>query len=616
MPLLVDGLGVCLAADALCRLPQVGQTVGDFPLLALLVGHVCRDPILIRFDQVHHFHRLRLAQEVPAPEDGHAGVVAPVVVDRHLLADNVRHVRVPEELVVQPHALRADHALDALGFEYRHRRPVRRIAARLLRHVIALIRRQPVLADVVLILGQQLLCKALGEGFKVHQLAALAQPAQDAPVVLRPFLRRIAAPSGELPHEVLQRAKGALHVLRPATIRQRMVYGDAQRPQQALLLVELRVQQPEVGLHEAVSLEALAPVVLAVVDVDCARQAVYVAARRIHRRPAEAVRHRVAVRLQRQLPAHELARAGVHPCRHPRAHQIAVFVEDEQIQLVVVAEPHLVDLVRLHALGLLHVGGLPCPLAPPCVGELRVRDCRHHPVDRVPVRRDDHVPLRHLANRVGIPLRGLERPSGARSVAVHAAVACVVAQLLCPLPQPLEHQRLGKLAIIPHLILDVVLRQLAHAARLALVLALHLVHDRRKAALFVSRMPAPQRPARYAVLFRQLVDGRRPLPVFSAVQDAVQRHHRLLALCQLRDALFSEGRLVRRQIGSAHRCGEAALAFVPQDSSFGIQTLKHLFYWNHVAEAMTSTALIGFQHFRFQPTSVYLALYGCLVHTQ
>ena len=76
-----------------------------------------------------------------------------------------------------------------------------------------------------------------------------------------------------------------------------MVYGDTQRPEQALLLVELRVQQPEAGFHKAVALEALASIVLAVVDVDRARQAVYVASSRVHRRPAEAVRDRVAVRL-------------------------------------------------------------------------------------------------------------------------------------------------------------------------------------------------------------------------------------------------------------------------------------------------------------------------------
>ena len=218
-----------------------------------------------------------------------------------------------------------------------------------------------------------------------------------------------------------------------------------------------------------------------------------------------------------------------------------------------IAEPDVVDHFRFHALGLLHVGSLPCPLAPARVGELRVRDRRHHAVDCVPVRRDDHVPLRHLANGVRIPLRGLECPPGARSVAVHAAVAGVVAQVIRPLAQPFEHQRLGKFSIVPHLRLNVVLRQLAHAARLALVLALHLVHDRRKSARLVGRVPAPQRPACYIVFFRQLVNGRRPLPPLSAVQDAVQRHHGLLAIRQLRDAFLAEGCLVRRQIGGAHR---------------------------------------------------------------
>ena len=332
------------------------------------------------------------------------------------------------------------------------------------------------------------------------------------------------------------------------------MHRDAQRPEQAFLLVELRVQHPQAGFHESVSFKALTPVVLTVVDVDHAWHAVYVAARRVHRRPAEAVRDRVAVRLQRQLPAHELARTGVQPCRHPRAHQIAVFINDKQVQLVVVAEPHVIDHLRLHALGLLHVGSLPSPLAPPCVSELRVRDRRHHSVDRVPVCRDDHVPLCHLADRVGIPLRRLECPPGTRSIAVHAAVAGVVAQLLCPLPQPLEHQRLGEFAIVPHLLLDVVLRQLAHASRLALVLALHLVHDGRKAARLVRCVPAPQRPARYADLFRQLVDGRRPAPL-AAVQDAVQCHDCLLAICQLGQPFLAEGFLVRRKVRSRNLGG-------------------------------------------------------------
>ena len=62
------------------------------------------------------------------------------------------------------------------------------------------------------------------------------------------------------------------------------MHGDAQCAEQAFLFAKLCVQQTEVIFHEAVSLEALAPVVLAVVDVDGARQSVYIAAHRIHRR--------------------------------------------------------------------------------------------------------------------------------------------------------------------------------------------------------------------------------------------------------------------------------------------------------------------------------------------
>ena len=83
-----------------------------------------------------------------------------------------------------------------------------------------------------------------------------------------------------------------------------MVYAHAQRPKQAFLFGKFSVQAAQIAFHQRFALEPMAAVILAVVDVDVARQAMNVAALRIHRRAAKAVRHRVAVRFQRQLPAH------------------------------------------------------------------------------------------------------------------------------------------------------------------------------------------------------------------------------------------------------------------------------------------------------------------------
>ena len=460
----------------------------------------------------------------------------------------------PEKLVVEPHALRRDHALHALALEDRHRRPIRRIAARLFRLAIPLVRGKPVLADVVFVLGQQLLREALGKGFKGHQLAAFLHPAEDAPVIFGSFLRRIAAPAGELADKIFQCAEGAFHVLRPAAIRQRMMYAHAQRPKQAFLFGKFSVQAAQIGFHQRFALEPMASVILAVVDVDVARQTVNVAALRIHRRPAEAVGDRVAVRLQRQLPADELPRAGVHPSRHPRAHQIVILVQHEQVELVVVTKPNFIDHRRLASLGFLHVGSFPSPLTVSGERHLRLVHRFHDAVDRVAIRRNHHRAACHGADRVFLPVCRSECPPRVRSVAVHAAVAGVFAVFRCPLPQAFQHQRLRKLPIVAHLRLDEVPRQLAARPALPLVPALHLVHDRRQPALLVCRVPTPQRPARHAQRPRQRVHRRRPAPL-AAVQDAVQCHDRLLAICQLGQPFLSEGFLVRRKVRSRNLGG-------------------------------------------------------------
>ena len=296
----------------------------------------------------------------------------------------------PEKLVVKPHALRRDNALHALALEDRHRRPIRRIAARLFRLAIPLVRGKPVLADVVFVLGQQLLREALGKGLKGHQLAALLHPAEDAPVIFGSFLRRIAAPAGKFANKIFQCAEGAFHVLRPAAIRQRMVYAHAQRPKQAFLFGKFSVQATQIGFHQRFALEPMASVILAVVDVDVARQTVNVAALRIHRRPAEAVGNRVAVRLQRQLPADEFLGTSVHPGRHPRAHQIVILVQHKQVDLVMVAEPDFVGHRRLASLGFLHVRRFPSPLAISGERHLRFVHRFHDAVDRVTIRRNHH----------------------------------------------------------------------------------------------------------------------------------------------------------------------------------------------------------------------------------
>ena len=535
-------------------MPDIRQPVRDLPLLPLLVCHVRRHPFLVRVDQRHQLDRLCLADEVSATENRHAGVIAPVVVDRDLFLDDIRHFGMPEKLVVEPHALRRDHALHALALEDRHRRPIRRIAARLFRLAIPLVRGKPVLADVVFVLGQQLLREALGKGFKGHQLAAFLHPAEDAPVIFGSFFRRIAAPAGKFADKIFQCAEGAFHVLRPAAIRQRMVYAHAQRPKQAFLFGKFSVQAAQIGFHQRFALEPMASVILAVVDVDVARQTVNVAALRIHRRPAEAVGNRVAVRLQRQLPADEFLGTSVHPSRHPRAHQIVVLVQHEQVNLVVIAEPDFVGHRRLASLGFLHVRRFPCPLAVTGEGHLCLIHRFHDAVDRVAVRRNHHRAACHGADGVFLPVCRSERPPRVRSVAVHAAVAGVFAVFRCPLPQALQHQRLRKLPIVAHLRLDEVPRQLAARPALPLVPALHLVHDRRQPALLVCRVPTPQRPARHTQRPRQRVHRRRPAPL-AAVQDAVQRHDRLLAICQLGQPFLAEGFLVRRKVRSRNLGG-------------------------------------------------------------
>ena len=460
----------------------------------------------------------------------------------------------PEKLVVEPHALRRDHALRALALEDRHRRPVRRIRPRFFRLAVPLIGGKSVLADMVFVLGQQLLCEALGKGFKCHQLAALLHPAEDAPVIFGSFLRRIAAPAGELADKIFQCAEGAFHVLRPAAIRQRMVYAHAQRPKQAFLFGKFSVQAAQIGFHQRFTLEPMAAVILAVVDVDVARQTVNVAALRIHRRPAEAVGNCVAVRLQRQLPADDFLGTSVHPSRHPRAHQIVILVQHKQVELVVIAEPNFIDQRRLASLGFLHVGRFPSPLAVTGERHLRFVHRFHDAVDRVTIRRNHHRAACHGTDRVFLPVRRSECPPRVRSVAVHAAVTGIFAVFRCPLPQAFQHQRLRKLPIVAHLRLDEVPRQLAARPALPLVPALHLVHDRRQPALLVCRVPTPQRPARHAQRPRQRVHRRRPAPL-AAVQDAVQCHDRLLAICQLGQPFLSEGFLVRRKVRSRNLGG-------------------------------------------------------------
>ena len=332
-----------------------------------------------------------------------------------------------------------------------------------------------------------------------------------------------------------------------------MVYAHAQCPKQAFLFGKFSVQAAQIGFHQRFALEPMASVILAVVDVDVARQAVNVAALRIHRRPTEAVGNCVAVGFQRQLPADELARTGVHPSRHPRAHQIVVLVQHEQVELVVIAEPDFVGHRRLASLGFLHVGRFPSPLAVSGERHLRFVHRFHDAVDRVTIRRNHHRAACHGTDRVFLPVRRSECPPRVRSVAVHAAVAGVFAVFRCPLPQALQHQRLRKLPIVAHLRLDEVPRQLAARPALPLVPALHLVHDRRQPALLVCRVPTPQRPARHTQRPRQRVHRRRPAPL--AVQDAVQCHNRLLAICQLGQPFLSEGFLVRRKVRSRNSGG-------------------------------------------------------------
>ena len=221
---------------------------------------------------------------------------------------------------------------------------------------------------------------------------------------------------------------------------------------------------------------------------------------------------------------------------------------------MVIAKPNFIDQRRLASLGFLHVGSFPSPLSVSGEGHLRLIHRFHDAVDRVAIRRNHHRAACHGADGVFLPVCRSERPPRVRSVAVHAAVAGIFAVFRCPLPQALQHQRLRKLPIVAHLRLDEVPRQLAARPALPLVPALHLVHDRRQPALLVCRVPTPQRPARHAQRPRQRVHRRRPAPL-AAVQDAVQCHDRLLAICQLGQPFLSEGFLVRRKVRSRNLGG-------------------------------------------------------------
>ena len=214
---------------------------------------------------------------------------------------------------------------------------------------------------------------------------------------------------------------------------------------------------------------------------------------------------------------------------------------------MVIAKPDFIDQRRLASLGFLHVGSFPSPLSVSGERHLRLVHRFHDAVDCMTIRRNHHRTACHIANRVFLPVRRSERPPCIRSVAVHAAVAGIFAVFRRPLPQAFQYQRLRKLPIVAHLRLDEVPRQLAGRPALSLVLALHLVHDRRQPALLVCRVPTPQRPARHAQRPRQRVHRRRPAPL-TAVQDAVQCHDRLLAICQLGQPFLAEGFLVRRKV--------------------------------------------------------------------